>query len=130
MFKFLSSYIYKLAQLIILLYYLLMAMFTALFKPFSERAWYPEEGMNTKEGKRTKQQPGHTPECIKQVWILIPVMMRGMGQVTREFSVGSWMTFPAGVYHITTVQTGFTIIGRQDIMGTMTIGAFGCLFTT
>ena len=57
-------------------------------------------------------------------------MMRGMGQVTCEFPVGTLMAFSTGLNHITPVQAGFAVIGRQDVMGSMTIGTLGSLLTT
>ena len=105
-------------------------MLTTFLEPFPERAWYPEERMDAKEGECTKQQAGHTPECIKEIWILIPVMVGGMGEISSKFPVGSRMAFSAGFNYISSVQTGFTVIGRQDIMGPMAVGAFGCLLPT
>ena len=87
-------------------------MLTAPLKALSERTWYPEECMDAKEGKCTNQQAGHSPECIKEVRILISVMMGGMGKVTCKFPVGSRMAFLAGFYYVPPVQTGFTIVCR------------------
>ena len=107
-----------------------MTMLTALFKPFPERSWHPEECMDSKEGKCAEQQAGHAPECIKQIRIFIPVMMSGMGQIACEFPVGSRVAFLAGFYHVTPVQASFTVVCRENIMGSVTVGAFSCLFTT
>ena len=105
-------------------------MLTTPLKAFPEGTWYPEERMDSKEGKCTNQQAGHAPECIKEIRVFIPVMMGGMGQIACEFPVGSRVALLAGFYHVTPVQAGFTVVCRENIMGSVTVGAFSCLFTT
>ena len=78
-------------------------MFTAFLESFSEGTRDPEEGMNAEEGKGADQQSGHGPEGIIQVWILIPIMMGRMGQVTSELPVGTGVAFLAGINHIAPV---------------------------
>ena len=105
-------------------------MLTALLKAFPEGARNPEKSMDAEESEGADQQAGHGPERIEQKRILIPVMMGGMGQISCELPVGPRVTFSAGFHHITPVQTGLTVIGRQDIMGSMTVGAFSRLLPT
>jgi len=87
-------------------------MLTTLLETFPEGAWYPEKRMDSKESKRTDQQASHGPECIKQIWIFIPVMMGGMGQIAGEFPVGARMTFLTGFHHMAPVQAGPAIVCR------------------
>ena len=86
--------------------------------------------MNSKKSKSAEQQPGHCPESVIQVGIFLPVMMGGMGKITCEFPVGARMTFLAGFHDMTPVQIGLGVICRQNIMGPVTVGTLGCLFTT
>ena len=81
-----------------------MTVLTALFKALPEGTRYPEESMDSKEGKRAEQQGCHEPEGIIQVRILLSVMMRGMGQVSGEFPVGTRVAFFAGLHHIASIQ--------------------------
>ena len=107
-----------------------MAVFPAFLEPLSEGARHPEQGMNAEKGKGADQKAGHGPKRIIQVWILVPVMMGGMGQVTGKLPVGTRMTFFAGFHDIAAIQTCLAVIGRQDVMGTVTIGTLGCFLTT
>ena len=87
-------------------------MLPAPLKALPEGTRYPEERMDSKESKCTNQQAGHTPECIKEIGVFIPVMMGGMGQIACKFPVGSRMAFLTCLNHVAPVQAGLTIICR------------------
>ena len=105
-------------------------MLTPPLEALPEGSWYPEKGMDAKEGESADQQTGHGPERIEQKGILIPVMVCGMGEITGKFPVGTRMAFFAGLHHMAPVQAGLTVVGRQNIMGPVTVGTFSCLLTT
>lgn len=79
-------------------------MFTASLKTLPEGPGDPEQGMQTEEQEGADQQPGHAPEGIEQIRILVPIMMGRMGKVSGKFPVGIRMTGPAGLNHIITMQ--------------------------
>lgn len=96
-------------------------MLSAPLETFPEGTGYPEQGVHAKECECADQQPGHGPEGVEQIRVFVPIMMGGVGQVTRKLPIGTRMAGSTGFHDIIPVQSRSGIIGRQDVMGAVTV---------
>ena len=81
--------------------------------------------MSSRHGQRAHKQNSHEPECIVQNRVLGLVMMSCVGQVTGELPMRTRMTVLAGFDDILMRQSRVRVVGRQDVMSTMAVGALG-----
>ena len=85
----------------------------------------PQQRMESEETKGSHEEGSHPPEGQIKNRVFRPIMMGGMGQVTRKSPVRIRMASLAGLDHLIKSHMGVRIVYCQNIMGPVTVGTFG-----
>ena len=85
----------------------------------------PRKGVQDGEGQYGHKQYCHEPERVKEERIFLWIVVRGMSEVASEFPMCARVTLRTSLYNIASAQPRVGIVGGEDIMGTMTVIAFG-----
>ena len=81
----------------------------------------PEDGVKPEDSKYRDEKRCHNDEDSIKHWLLLWIIMRGMGKPKHEVSIGSWMAFSTGLYQTCIGDERFRIILLQDAVKSMTI---------
>lgn len=83
--------------------------------------------MNATDYERSQEQPGHSPEGVKDEGILFGVVVGGVRQVTGEAAGGTLVALTAGGRHVGPAEVRARIRHFEDVMGPVAVVALGRL---
>ena len=85
----------------------------------------PGPCVQQREGERPHQQRRHAPERPEQPRILVGVVVRGVGQVSRESAMRFFMTLAAGRDDVLAAQRRVDVRRRENLVRSVTVVALG-----
>lgn len=81
----------------------------------------PKEGMNPENPEDGNQEAGHQDEGPVKDWLSLWIIVGRMSDPLNEVNIGPWMAFSTCLYQTFLRNERFGIIGRQNVVKTMTV---------
>jgi hypothetical protein len=81
----------------------------------------PKEGMNPEDPEDGNQEAGHKDEGSVKDWLSLRIIVGRMSTPLNEVNIGPSVAFSAGLYQTFLRNERLGVIGRQNVVKTMTV---------